>query len=495
MRASLVAHTIHIPEFLATWRVHQDQGTNMGFLDSAEHRTLLIEMIDHALKAAKSFMPNHFPHFHRKKLKHLLLKEKLHIEIKEQKNKVNRYKIAVKWLFTNPGILRDYRTSKKSKKSYFSPLEPLEFSRKIIAEYGLDKNVKITKNYCRNPFLYVVITPKGDVFTCCDSWLPKPIGNIFNEPDFEKIWNSETAQAIRLTMLNETYEFCNREYCPFLLRGHFKPVKINLGTSAENKEEREKIYLLNGPRRLAVSYDPTCNLHCKSCRNLVTTLNKEKTDSMLKFQENLLNSPFFSNIRELILSGTGDPFAGKVCLSLLQSINERRFPYLRITLMTNGILFTPQNWEKISNSHYAIHHIKISIDAATKETYEKLRRGANFDILLDNLKFISRLKRQKEFKLQAVFVMQKENYREMPGFVELMKKYDFDYISFVKLNNWGTYTKEEFRQAAIHRQEHPEHEIFLETLKNPVLNDRKVFIDPVTAGEKNIDKKKVGIEI
>jgi glycosyltransferase involved in cell wall biosynthesis len=147
MRASLVADTIHIPEYLATWRVHRDQGTDMGFLDSVEHRALMMELIDHALKAAKPFMPDHFPHVPRKQLKRFLLKEKFQIEVKEQKNKVNRYKIALKWLFTNPGILRDYRASKKSKKSFISSLEPLDFSRKILAEYGLDNNIKILKGY------------------------------------------------------------------------------------------------------------------------------------------------------------------------------------------------------------------------------------------------------------------------------------------------------------------------------------------------------------
>jgi MoaA/NifB/PqqE/SkfB family radical SAM enzyme len=146
-------------------------------------------------------------------------------------------------------------------------------------------------------------------------------------------------------------------------------------------------------------------------------------------------------------------------------------------LITNGILFTPENWGKIANVHYAINFIRISIDAAARETYEKLRRGGNFDILLDNLEFISGLKRQKNIKLQAAFVMQKENYREMPMFVELVKKYNFDMVHFGRINNWGTYTDEEFRQIAVHRKDHPEHKDFLEILKDPALRD------PIVGGD------------
>jgi MoaA/NifB/PqqE/SkfB family radical SAM enzyme len=322
--------------------------------------------------------------------------------------------------------------------------------------------------YCRIPFERIEIVPDGDVFNCCPSWLHKPIGNIFTEPDFDRIWNSKTAQILRSSMLEETYEFCNHEYCSFLLNGDFTPLKNKNETHRSTGGFQETI-LSDGPAIMALNYDPTCNMYCKSCRGRMITLSKEKMEFLLKFQENLLKTSLFQNVRELIVTGNGDPFASKIHMTLLQDINEQRFPRLGITLRTNGILFTPENWGKISTSHYAIDLIKVSIDAAAKETYRNVRHGGDFDKLLKNLSFMAGLKQTKILKLQAVFLVQQENYREMPMFVELMESFNFDSVHFAKINNWGTYTEEEFRQAAIHRKDHPERENFLEILRNPIL--------------------------
>ncbi|MDQ1352851.1 MAG: hypothetical protein QG657_3157 [Acidobacteriota bacterium] len=154
MRASLLANTVHIPQYLATWRVHRDQGTNIEFLNTSEYRTKLLEMMEHAFTAAKKINPTLLSGIKIKKLKHLYLKEKLKFEIKEQVQeqptaaKIYKYKIGVKWLLTNPGVLLEYFRSAKSKvlkKAFVSPPEALEFGRKILSQYGLEKNVIIIK--------------------------------------------------------------------------------------------------------------------------------------------------------------------------------------------------------------------------------------------------------------------------------------------------------------------------------------------------------------
>jgi glycosyltransferase involved in cell wall biosynthesis len=154
MRASLVANTLHIPEYLATWRVHREQGTNLDFLNSAAYRTQLLRFIDHAFKAARKVNPALLRGIREKELKNLYLKEKLVFEIREQRQKAKtelyKYKIACKWLFLNPGILREYMRFQASKskpgdpaRSFITPWEPMNFSRKILAKYGLENNYKI----------------------------------------------------------------------------------------------------------------------------------------------------------------------------------------------------------------------------------------------------------------------------------------------------------------------------------------------------------------
>lgn len=337
------------------------------------------------------------------------------------------------------------------------------------------KKDDVKVDYCTLPFEKIVILPSGSVHLCCPVWLSKEIGNIFSGQNFAQIWNSPAAQAIRISMIKHSYEFCNHNYCPYLISDIFKPMN-NKDASPASPAEIKKTILKKGPQIMTIDYDPTCNLRCKFCRVGPITLDSKRTELLLKFQDNLINSPLFQGLRELIIAGQGEVFASKIYLNIIQSINEKRFPHLRITLLTNGVLLTPEMWRKIANAHYAINQIKISIDAATQETYDKLRVGGNFNTLLKNIKFLADLKKTKELKLIAAYVVQKENYREMPAFVKLMKNYDFDIVYFSKLVDYGTYTQEEFTQAAVHQEDHSEYNAFGEILQDPILKSPGVSL-------------------
>jgi molybdenum cofactor biosynthesis enzyme MoaA len=104
--------------------------------------------------------------------------------------------------------------------------------------------------------------------------------------------------------------------------------------------------------------------------------------------------------------------------------------------------------------------VEISIDAATKETYEVIRRGGTWETLLLNLEFISTLGLHD---IRTSFVVQDTNYLEMNDFYNLMtdifnRKAN---IYFSKITNWGTYTEEEFKIKQIWNELHPEFNLFL----------------------------------
>lgn len=145
MRASLVANTIHIPQYLATWRVHRRQATDLDSLQSAKHMTQLLEMIDHAFKIARKIKPGLLNKIDTKEIKYLYTKEKLQFEFKEQKNKNNRHITDLKWRLNHPELLMEfYRSEKDPARSFISQSEPITFSRKILAKYGFANNLKDT---------------------------------------------------------------------------------------------------------------------------------------------------------------------------------------------------------------------------------------------------------------------------------------------------------------------------------------------------------------
>jgi sulfatase maturation enzyme AslB (radical SAM superfamily) len=310
--------------------------------------------------------------------------------------------------------------------------------------------------------------------------MDKPIGNIYQN-EFDEIWNSAETQEIRSSIFDETFRFCNHDRCPHI-------VSDSLSREAQDPKfakliEKKPLELAQGPQLLSLNYDFTCNLSCPSCREEVRGMEPDKQDRLITFQNNLLKSDLIRNARRLTVTGAGEPFASKVFMNLFSKINRKDLPNIKVTLRTNGLLLTPSNWTKIKNMHYAVDMISISVDAATKETYQSVRRGGNFDRLLKNLYYIRGLKKTHQFKIKFNFVVQRGNYREMPQFVQFARRFDCDRVAFTKIINLGTFDQEEYNNIGIHLPDHPEYPHFQDILNHPDLQDPVVRIRNISADE------------
>jgi len=166
-------------------------------------------------------------------------------------------------------------------------------------------------------------------------------------------------------------------------------------------------------------------------------------------------------------------------MGFLINVNKEKLPNLKhIHLHTNALLWNESNWNKIKNSHHLISSAEISIDAASDETYKKVRRGGNWNSLIKNLKFINELEEIKSVIVS--FVLQKENYHEIYEFYKIMdgiltkKDITFQYHS---IQDWGVMDKEEYVDAKVWDKTHEENENFLIELdKIKKLNDHRIVI-------------------
>jgi MoaA/NifB/PqqE/SkfB family radical SAM enzyme len=142
----------------------------------------------------------------------------------------------------------------------------------------------------------------------------------------------------------------------------------------------------------------------------------EKLDTIT--QKNIY--PLLATADEVIITGSGDPFASRTFRKLLGWISNETCPNLKVMLMTNGLLFTEKEWAKFPNLKGKIKLVKVSMDGATKETHELLRRGSRWETMMENLPFIGTLRPKGDIhNYELVFVVQEENYREMGDFVDL----------------------------------------------------------------------------
>jgi MoaA/NifB/PqqE/SkfB family radical SAM enzyme len=340
--------------------------------------------------------------------------------------------------------------------------------------------------FCSQPFSRFEVLGggghRGDVFFCCQNWITKSIGNIKNY-SVEEVWNGPAARAIRRSVLDGSFKYCKAETCPYLQRIDGPVQRVEDVTDGRMIEiiRRELTIVPFGPSDIICCFDQSCNLSCPSCRTRVI-METAHGEAILDIQKRLEDEAL-SEARLLYITGSGDPFGSPFFRRWLQTMKRSAMPKLeRIHLHTNALLWTERVWESIPQETRAlVRAATISIDAARPETYAINRRGGEFARLLERLGFISRLRATGPLEyLEIHMTVQANNYKEMPEFVELGRRYNCDRVSFHQMLDWGSFSENEYKARAIQFPDHPEHSSFLTMLNDPALVDPIVYLSNFT---------------
>lgn len=329
-------------------------------------------------------------------------------------------------------------------------------------------NKELRKKYvCTMPFKYTEIAEKNQ-FLCCASWLPV---NIKESDNPKHNWHSDTSNDIRESILDGSYKYCDPIQCPYLASldaGNPQWPFIPLDSA------KDSIFIQDPkPRVVTFGWDASCNLQCPSCRlNFVNLKGKsrDKVDETIR----VVTETMGKDITDITLCGAGDPFFSKSYVGFMKNFDKKLFPNLQlIHFHTNAVLWTEKLWKQIPNIHRYVKSCEISIDAATKETYEnEVRLRGDWDTLMENLKFITTIPTLEVMRFS--FVTQQKNYKEMKMFYDLItgimkgknKRYE---IIFNGITDWGAYpTKEDFLKEEIHKPHHPEYNEFVKEFKKVV---------------------------
>jgi pyruvate-formate lyase-activating enzyme len=306
-----------------------------------------------------------------------------------------------------------------------------------------------------------------DARLCCGDWLSTPIGSL-REASPREVWHSDTAQRIRASILDGSFGFCSQEACPHLRKGTLPFLDEVKGHAFLNHPEP------GGPRILSLGYDNSCNLKCPSCRPHFINLRGEALDRAEALQEELISERFLG-AEVLIITGTGDAFASSLYRRLLRSFDPALFPGVSIEILTNGLLFTREMWASMQRAQAAITGVSVSVDAVTTDTYA-VNRGGSFAKLRRNLEFLSELLREGALAwFEISFVVQQNNYREMPAFAHWGEALGCTSVLFQQVMHWeDAQSLASYSAMAVHEPGHPEHAEFLRVLRHPSLANPKV---------------------
>ena len=313
---------------------------------------------------------------------------------------------------------------------------------RLFQQYGIDTGKHLNvRGYCHRPFDTLLINSDGACFLCeCESWLPASVGNLQIQ-SIQDIVGSDTAKTLQESILDTSYRYCNNKHCSYLL------------DDRENSKFPEKA--ANAKLKyLRLAIDDSCNLSCPSCR-----IKKifHKSGSAFKrrmgFAKKILD--YIKTCKDPLrihIGSDGDPFASLVYRYFIRE--SSKLSNIRYTIQTNGLLLKKM-FQKNKNLFKKLDILNVSIDGGTKTTYEKLRRGGKFENIIDNLKFVSTVKKNYNFSLRLHFVVQADNYHEIPKMINLAEEYKVDRLYFNKITDWNTY--DNFSSHDITNISHPDH--------------------------------------
>jgi len=181
----------------------------------------------------------------------------------------------------------------------------------------------------------------------------------------------------------------------------------------------QRLYLHSMPRYLTIVISDRCNIDCPHCFQSKTgdnLLQDPEISPVLRREFSALY-PYLSTLR---IQG-GEVFAIRGFRELVEDVGAAADRPL-ISISTNGTLIDKAWAERIVQTPF--QSITVSIDGGTQGTFEKLRRGARFEKVVENITRLQELKRSIGSalpRLDTFFVLMRSNYREIFQFLALIK--------------------------------------------------------------------------
>lgn len=345
-------------------------------------------------------------------------------------------------------------------------------------------NLRYRKNYrasetnlqnkvCPMPFSSVEINTLGQVYVCCSDWNPASIGDVL-EQDIKTIWHNYKSDALRQSILDGSYKYCNLGICETIRNQEL----IN------RKELKNRYPILEFPTNIRLSIDQSCNLQCPSCRTKkINHLDEDEKNKVRILAKNIFSSVFskpHNQYIKLSMDGSGEIFGSEVYRELFQTetvFNETyKWPMLEFEITTNGTLMTEKIQKKYINFFKQTKNIFISIDAGNKESYDIVRLGGNWDLLWENINyFYQSIKNSQDKRWTWTLIIQKDNLDSIPEFINraLYFKENLPYLNMTHLVNWGTFTEEQYLDRAVFIPTHPLYQKYQEIINSNLIKNYK----------------------
>lgn len=168
------------------------------------------------------------------------------------------------------------------------------------------------------------------------------------------------------------------------------------------------------PRTIEIEVTTRCHLKCIICEH--TYWDVPARDMSFEEFKKIIDQ--FPKLKWVGITGIGSNFLNRDFMKMLRYLKKKS---VYVEFFDTFDLINENIAKELVE--IGIEKIHLSIDAATKETYEKIRVGTNFEKVLNNVKNLIRIKTEQKTPLPEVwfhYIITKLNFHEIPKFIELV---------------------------------------------------------------------------
>lgn len=177
------------------------------------------------------------------------------------------------------------------------------------------------------------------------------------------------------------------------------------------------------PVKLTVGNTHKCNLTCPMCFKQFEPGDNMSYPSLGLQRFERIAESCFAEADEVVLTVSGEPLISE---TIEQELEIGGRYGVRFCVTSNG---TPLGVERLRR--LVLRHVgtlTLSLDGATAETFEKIRRGARFEKVLRNVRTLIEEKRASgsDTRIVAHMTLMRANIDELPAWVDLMAELGVD---------------------------------------------------------------------
>jgi MoaA/NifB/PqqE/SkfB family radical SAM enzyme len=169
------------------------------------------------------------------------------------------------------------------------------------------------------------------------------------------------------------------------------------------------------PTKLQVEVTGSCNLRCRMCIVSYRPILPRSASMPFEDFRRLLDA--MPNVEEVVLQGIGEPLLAPDIFEMIEHASGQG---RMVEFNTNATLLTRRVARRLIDS--GLDRLHISLDGATPETYEFVRRGSDWHRVVANIRGLAELVREsggQRPQLSLVIVLMRRNFHELPALVEL----------------------------------------------------------------------------